>query len=82
MDIGLILRERFPDAQWQLVGETYDGLTWYSDTVKPSEKELETLWVEVEADVKAREASLDNAVAKLKKLGLTDDEISALVKGA
>lgn len=82
MNIGLILREKYPEAEWQLVGESYDGLLWYSDTEKPTEQELKALWVEVEANENVRLASLDTATAKLKKLGLNDDEISALVNGA
>ena len=33
----------------------------------------------IEAEQQAKEASRESAVAKLKALGLTDDEISALV---
>lgn len=82
MDIGLILQVKYPDAEWQLAGTSYSGLHWYSETEKPTEQELKALWVEVQANESVRLASLETATAKLKKLGLNDDEISALVNGA
>jgi hypothetical protein len=92
MDIGLILREKFPDAEWQLSGDKYEGLIWWSDTPKPSKKDLEALWPEVEAIVVAkveanaeaerkRYESYNSGLLKLKKLGLTDEEVAALLGG-
>jgi hypothetical protein len=48
MDIALVLTDRFPGCEWVLVGDDYAGLTWLSDTPKPTEAELEALWPEVE----------------------------------
>lgn len=48
IDIGLILTKKFLGSEWTLNGDTYDGLTWLSDTPKPSLKELEDLWAQVQ----------------------------------
>ncbi len=44
----LILSSKYPTAEWSLDGETYDGLTWLSDTPKPTQAELDALWPEVQ----------------------------------
>jgi hypothetical protein len=51
MDIAAILSRRFEGSEWALDGDDYTGLTWLSDSVKPSEKELEALWPEVQYEV-------------------------------
>lgn len=48
MDITAILSSKFAGSGWSLDGNDYTGLTWLSDTAKPSEKELEALWPEVQ----------------------------------
>jgi hypothetical protein len=50
MDIHLILTKKFSGNEWVLVGNTYEGLTWVSETKKPTEAELKALWKEVEAE--------------------------------
>ena len=45
-DYAAVLTARY-DAQWTLDGESYDGLTWLSDSPKPSQAELDALWAEV-----------------------------------
>ena len=40
----LILTTNYPSAQWTLNGDSYDGLTWLSDTPKPTQEELDALW--------------------------------------
>ena len=54
MDIPLILSRKYSGAEWSLNGDDYAGLTWLSDSPKPTEKALEALWPEVEHEV-ARE---------------------------
>lgn len=46
-----ILMANYPTAQWTLDGDTYDGLTWLDDTPKPSQKELDAQWAEVQAEL-------------------------------
>ena len=81
MDIAQILLRKFDGSQWVLDGDDYTGLTWLSDTPKPSKKTLEGLWAEVQAEIaeerQAKEDARASAVAKLEALGLTVDEVQA-----
>jgi hypothetical protein len=83
MDYSLILFKKFPDTQWLLEGDDYDGLVWLSETDKPSKKTLDDLWETVKAEVIAEKESKDNfkitAIAKLAALGLTEDEAKAII---
>jgi hypothetical protein len=51
MDILTILNRRYLESEWTLFGEEYSGLTWYSETVKPTKATLEKLWPEVQREV-------------------------------
>jgi hypothetical protein len=51
MDIPIILLKKYPDAIWNLDGDDYAGLTWLSDTSKPTKTTLEKLWTEVQHEV-------------------------------
>ena len=79
MDISTILTKRFPDSEWTLNGDSYTGLTWLSDTPKPTLKTLEGLWADVQAEIAAEaQSKVDakaSAVAKLQALGLTVEEV-------
>ena len=79
MDIAMILTLRFTDSIWTLDGNDYEGLNWLSNTAKPTEKALEDLWPQVQAEVAAKaEAKIDakaSAIAKLQALGLTVQEV-------
>ena len=80
-DYAAVLSANYSDAEWTLNGDTYDGLTWLSDTPKPTQQELDAAWPAVQqqqADaVAAKEAARQSAIDKLAALGLTVDEISA-----
>ena len=79
MDIAVILTRRYEGTQWTLNGDNYSGLTWLSDTTKPTEAELEALWPDVQAEIAAEaQAKVDakaSAAAKLQELGLTVEEV-------
>ena len=79
MDIPTILTKRYAGTEWTLDGDDYTGLTWLSDTTKPTKKSLEALWPEVQAEIVAEaQARVDakaSAIAKLEALGLTVDEV-------
>jgi hypothetical protein len=83
MDYSLILFKKFPDAQWHMEGDDYEGLVWLSETDKPSKKTLDDLWETVKAEVIAEKENKDNfkitAIAKLAALGLTEDEAKAII---
>ena len=84
-DYAAVLTRRYAGRQWKLDGDDYTGLTMLDDGDKPTKKELDTLWPEVaneiatEADQKA--ALKISAQNKLKALGLTDQEIAAILRG-
>lgn len=81
-DYTAVLAANYPGSQWTLDGDTYHGLTWLSDTPKPTQQELDDAWPAVQqarqdaeaAKVAARQSGLD----KLAALGLTVDEVSAV----
>ena len=81
MDIATILTRKHSGQEWTLDGDDYTGLTWLSDTPKPTKKALEALWPDVQAEIAAEaQAKIDakaSAVAKLQALGLTVDEVQA-----
>lgn len=63
MDIPMILTRRYPGSEWTLDGDDYSGLTWLSESPKPSLEDLEAEWAQVEYEVayeavqKARQAA-------------------------
>jgi hypothetical protein len=79
MDYAIILTIKYQGSEWILDGESYEGLTWLSDSPKPTQEELEDLWPEVQAELAAKaQAKIDakaSAIAKLEALGLTVEEV-------
>lgn len=51
VDYAAVLTANYPGAQWTLNGDTYDGLEWLDDSPKPSQKELDAQWAEVQAEL-------------------------------
>ena len=49
-DYTAVLTALYPDAEWTLNGDDYSGLTWLSDSPKPSKKTLDDAWPQVEYD--------------------------------
>jgi hypothetical protein len=82
-DYATVLTRRHSDRQWKLEGDDYAGLTMLDDGTKPSKKSLDDAWPEVQAEIAAeaaaKTAARESALTKLADLGLTDDEIAALV---
>ena len=78
-----ILSVNYAGKQWSLNGEAYEGLDWLDASPKPSQAELDALWESTQAAAAAKaQAVIDiraSALAKLAKLGLTQDEVKALV---
>jgi hypothetical protein len=79
MDIPIILLRKFIGSEWNLDGDSYEGLTWLSDTPKPTKKQLEDLWPTVQSELAAEaQSKIDakaSAIAKLEALGLTLEEV-------
>ena len=85
MNIPLTLSHMRPNEEWTLDGDGFDGLTWLSETPKPTEAEIKAaepaaLAAAVEADA-AKAAARESAIAKLAALGLNDAEINAIIGG-
>ena len=49
-DIPAVLAGLYPDAEWSLNGDSYDGLVWHSDSEMPSQAELDAAWPQVQYD--------------------------------
>lgn len=79
MDYSIILSNKYTDSEWTLNGDSYEGLTWLSDSPKPTQEELEDLWDEVQSELAAKaQAKIQakaSAIAKLEALGLTVEEV-------
>ena len=46
-DYATVLIANYPGSEWTLDGDDYSGLTWLSDTPKPTQAELDAAWPEV-----------------------------------
>jgi hypothetical protein len=49
-DYAAVLTAIRPGAAWSLDGDEYSGLTWLDDSPKPTQKELDDAWPQVEYD--------------------------------
>jgi hypothetical protein len=82
IDYATILTIKYPNSEWVLDGDDYDGLSWLSDTEKPSKETLDDLWETVKSEIIAEKeskiAAKQSAIAKLAALGLTADEAKAI----
>jgi hypothetical protein len=79
----LILSINYFGKEWSMIGDSYDGLDWHDESAKPTQAELDALWESTQATIAAKEqaakAAKASALAKLAALGLTQDEVKALV---
>lgn len=82
-DYSLTMSRLHADKQWSINGNDYESLIMHDDNSKPSKKSLDDAWPKVQAEIAAEAAAAEAAAAsgraKLAALGLTDDEINALV---
>lgn len=62
-DIKKVLLTRYEGSQWVLNGDTYSGLEWLSDTQKPSEDDLLSLWPGVDYELNYRIAEVGRRAA-------------------
>jgi hypothetical protein len=82
MNIAITLQHLRPSEEWSLDGEDYSGLTWLSDTTKPTETEIKAA---EPAALAAEQAKKDEAaestaaaIAHAKSLGFTDQMIAVM----
>jgi hypothetical protein len=82
VDYSQILSRKYKDSEWTLNGDDYAGLTWLSETSKPTKEELDSYWNEVkfitqsETQAKAAQRQL-----LLDRLGITQEEAQLLLGG-
>ena len=79
-DAIMVLR---PAAEWTLIGDDVENITWHTEGVEPltqAEVEAEVARLEQAAidEATQREANLASAMEKLAALGLNQNEIKAL----
>lgn len=80
IDYAAILTRKYPDTEWSLNGDDYAGLTWLSDSLKPTKKELDALWAEVQAEIEAEaQTKADAKAALLARLNITQEEAVILL---
>jgi hypothetical protein len=47
-DYAAVLTANYAGSEWTLEGDDYSGLTWLSDTPKPTQAELDAAWPQVD----------------------------------
>lgn len=92
MDIALILSTNYPNEAWTLEGEDYSGLTWLSESSKPTKATLEKQWAEVQYQVQldfiseqrraAYTVESDPLAFKYQETELPEDKAAWLAKKA
>ena len=50
-DYALTLSALYPDGEWSLNGDSYEGLTWLSEGDAPTQQELDDAWPYVRDDL-------------------------------
>ena len=48
IDYAAVLTANYSGSEWVLDGDDYSGLTWLSDTPKPTQAELDAAWPQVD----------------------------------
>jgi hypothetical protein len=84
-DYAVVLARRHVGREWKLEGDDYEGLTMLDGGEKPSKASLDNAWDDVKAEIiaeqEAKLAAKASALAKLAALGLTEDEVNAIIGG-
>jgi hypothetical protein len=83
IDYPAILTREYPEVAFIQVGDEYEGIQFLT-TPHPSKSELDAAWDGVRADIAAEQdakvSAKQSAVAKLKALGLSTEEVETLIK--
>lgn len=81
-DYATILSRKYFGSQWELIGNDYSGLNWKSETPKPSKKQLDDLWAEVQSEIQTEaQANAATRAALLTRLGISEEEARILLGG-
>ena len=76
-DYSAVLTALYPDAEWTLDADDYAGLTWLSDTPKPTKKKLDDAWPQVQYE---REYAAVEAARRSRYQAETDGIYMAAVR--
>ena len=78
-DYAAVLTRNYLGAEWSLNGDDYAGLTWLSDTAKPSQQELDAAWPAVRDAMKwdALRAERDRLLAASDWTQIADAPVNA-----
>ena len=80
IDYPAILTRHYAGSEWTLNGDEYSGLTWLSDSEKPTQEELDGLWDATLAAIAQEKTDRETArQALLDRLGITADEARMLL---
>jgi hypothetical protein len=83
IDYSKILSINYAGKEWVLNGVSYEGLDWRDESPKPTKAELDALWESTQATIAIKDQSAKDtkasALAKLTALGLTADEVKAIL---
>jgi len=71
MIIVTALRHSHPGSEWTLDGDDYAGLTWLSDTPKPTEQEIKDAYPLAVKAVAAKEKTRVKALADARTFALS-----------
>ena len=76
-----------PNTEWSMNGDDVENIIWHTPNVQPLTKaevdaEVARLEAEAVAEVERKAAAKESAVAKLAALGLSVDEVEAILGGS
>ena len=79
-DYVAVLQANYAGSEWSISANDYDTLEWYSASTKPTQAALDSQWSSVQTKLaKAITDKVATRQAVLDKLGLTADEVTALL---
>ena len=86
MSVATAIKLINPDANFVVEDNDVTKITWVAGTTPISESDINAKLSEADAidaaKLTTKQTNRTNAIAKLKAIGLTDDEINALILSA
>ena len=77
IDYTLILSTNYVGKKWMLNGDSYDGLNWLDESIKPTKEELDSQWEAIQAKIAANAYKAKRA----SEFPPITDYIDGVVKG-
>ena len=83
MDIAKAIKSINPNAEFTVIDEDFNQITWENGTTPISQSDIENKIIELKAKAIQDKTDKENNIAsgkqKLLDLGLTEDEVKALI---